>query len=421
MDKTGHYPDILGQLSGERLAVDDLVQAALGVFPPMTALDQTLEVLLLLQNMTNRPLSLRLLIKTPARDAAGHLANFFTPRPHLALTLPPAECGLVHVPITPQLPTRPGAGYVVQVAIETSRPDRYQTVRPADGGAPPSLLALSPFRVAVLRDIHFSAHKTAPHQLAVAFDVLPGRFPPRGEHPQPRYEALWTLDDLHQEAEQVEANCAEALKVARALSPALLYVPLLDHTNAVFGEAGMPLHPGEAIFITRALMYVLQQGLELEQGFSLEESAWFRRLCRLLVADPEAVHAVDQLISLLYSAVVYDAVLLGFSIVSGQAGADFGDKNEQVSYTARLVAALEGRITLRLEHVYVPLVLAGVALHGRVSLPGEKPWHSLAQLRQARDGRIKLAGAEFAEVFDLLNRLIEQISGLLTDLRVPRD
>jgi hypothetical protein len=421
MDKTGYYPDILGQLSAERLAVGDLVQAALGVFPPMTALDQTLEVLLLLQNMTNRPLSLRLAIKTPARDAAGNLANFFTPRPHLALTLPPAECGLVHIPITPQLPTRPGAGYLVQVALETSKPDRYQAVRPAAGGVLPSLLALSPFRLAVLRDICFSARKTAPHQLAVAFDVLPGRFPPRGEHPQPRYEALWTLDDLRQEAQQVEANCAGALQVARALSPALLYVPLLDHTNAVFGEAGIPLHPGEAIFITRALMYVLQQGLELEPGFSLEESAWFRRLCRLLVADPDAVHAVDQLISLLYSAVVYDAVLLGFFIIGRQAGADFGDRDEQLSYTARLVAALEGRVTLRLEHVYVPLVLTGVALHGRVPLPGEKPWHSLAQLRQARDGRIKLAGAEFVEVFDLLNRLIEEASGLLAALRVSRD
>ncbi len=421
MNQRGDYPDILGQLSGERLTVGDLLQGALGVFPPTTALDQTVEVLFLLQNMTNRPLSLRLIVRTPARDSTGSLANFFTPRPRLALTLPPAECGLVHIPITPQLPTRPGEGYLIQVAVEATPPDRYQAVRLAAGGAPPSLLALSPFRVAVLRDIHFTAREIAPNQLAVALDVLAGRFPPRSETPQPRYEALWTLHDLRQEAQQVEATAAEARKVARALSPALLYVPLLEHTNAVFGEAGMPLHPGEALFITRALMYVLQEGLDLEQGFSREQSAWFKRLCRLLVAKPEAVHAIDQLISLLYTAVIYDTVLLGFHVVAGQANADFGDKTEQGDYTARLVAALEGRTTLRLEHVYVPLVLAGVALHGRVMLPGEKLWQSLAQVQQARDGRIKLAGAEFAEVFELLNTLIEQARHLLTSLRVPRD
>ncbi|MCL4237321.1 MAG: hypothetical protein KJ047_03645 [Anaerolineae bacterium] len=421
MNQVGDYPDILGQLSGERLTVGDLLQGALGVFPPTTALDQTVEVLFLLQNMTNRPLALRLIVRPPARDSAGSLANFFTPRPRLALTLPPAECGLVHIPVTPQLPTRPGEGYLIQVAVEVTPPDRYQAVRPVAGGAPPSLLALSPFRVAVLRDIHFTARETAPSQLAVALDVLPGRFPPRSETPQPRYEALWTLHDLRQEAQQVEATAAEARKVARALSPALLYVPLLEHTNAVFGEAGMPLHPGEALFITRALMYVLQDGLDLEQGFSREQSAWFKRLCRLLVADPQAAHAVDQLVSLLYTAAVYDAVLLGFHVAAGQTNADFGDKTEQSDYTARLIAALEGRATLRLEHVYVPLVLAGVALHGRVTLPGEKPWQSLVQVQQARDGRIKLAGAEFAEVFELLNTLIEQARQLLIDLRVPRD
>ncbi len=415
------YPDVLGQLSDHRLTIGDLVQCALGIFPAVTALDRPVEALVLLQNMTNRPLALRLLVKTPVRDAAGQPALFFTPRPRLALTLPPAECGLVHIPITPQAPTRPAPAYPVVVALEVTAPDRYQVVRPPSGGPPPSLLAISPTRLAVLRDIAFSARQVAPQQLGVMLDVYPGRLPPPDEPPQPRYEALWTLSDFRQEEQQVAASCDDALKVARALSPALLYVPLLEHTNAVFAEAGMPLHPAEALFIVRALMYVLQEGLDLEQGFSREESAWFKRLCRLLATDPDAAHDIDRLISLLYPAAIYDATMLGFYVVSSFTDADFGDQAERTKYATRLVAALEGRAPIRLEHIYVPLVLAGVALHGRVLLPGEKPWQSLIQLAHARDGRIDLVGATLGEVFELLNLLIDKARRLLTDLRIPRD
>jgi hypothetical protein len=411
----------LGQLSDERLTISDLLQCALGVFPSVTALDRPVEALVLLQNMTNRPLAVRLLIKTAVRDAAGQPALFFTPRPRLALTLPAVECGMVHIPVIPQAPTRPGTGYPLAVAVEVTAPDRYQVIRPPSGGPPPSLLTLSPTRLAVLRDIPFSARQVGPQQLGATLDVYPGRLPPLQEPPQPRYEALWTLKDFHQEEQQVAESCDEAFKVARALSPALLYVPLLEHTNAVFGEAGMPLHPAEALFIVRVLMYVLQEGLDLEQGFSREKSAWFKRLCRLLATDPDAAHDIDRLISLLYSAAVYDATMLGFWVVSSFTNADFGDQAERADYATRLIAALEGRAPLRLEHVYVPLVLAGVALHGRVLLPGEKPWQSLIQLAHARDGRIDLAGATFDEVFDLLNVLIDKARRLLTDLRIPRD
>lgn len=421
MDEAGLYPDILGQLSDQRLTIGDLVQCALGIFPAATALDRPVEALLLLQNMTNRPLSLRLTVKTPARDAAGQPVRLVTPRPRLALTLPPVECGLVHIPLTAQAPTRPGASYPVVIAVDATAPNRYQVVRPPAGGPPPSLLTLSPFRLTVLRDIAFSARQAAPQQLVVTLEVMPGRLPPVDENLQPRYEALWTLSDFRQEAQDVAESCDEAQKVARALSPLLLYVPLLEHTNAVYGEAGMPLHPAEALFITRVLMHVLQGEPDQEPGFSREESAWFKRLCRLLATDPDSARDIDRLVSLLYPAAIYDAAMVGFAVVASLTNTDFGDRAEQEEYTARLVAALEGRAPIRLEHVYVPLVLAGVALHGRMILPGEKPWQSLIQLQHARDGRIDLAGASLDEVFDLLNILVDKALRLLTDLRIPRD
>jgi hypothetical protein len=113
-------------------------------------------------------------------------------------------------------------------------------------------------------------------------------------------------------------------------------------------------------------------------------------------------------------------VLLGFAMVTFDTGADFGDRLEQQDYAARLVAALEGRAPLSLEHIYVPLVMAGVLVHARVPVPGENQWVSLEQVKEARDGRISLTDSAFAEVFTILTTLIERTERLLTETRVPR-
>jgi len=419
MSDQPQYPDILGMLSTRRLVVADVLQAALGVFPTATALDKPVEALLLLQNMTNRPLPLALTVRLPLQDAHGELANFFTPRPRPALALPPGECGLLHIPITPQLPTRPGLGYTVEVQIRVQKPASCLQVRSPAGGPEPSLLALSPFRLTVLRGVNFGAEGGG-DTLRAAFDVLPGRFPPGDELAPPRYEALWSVRDLGQEEAALAAVAGEAQRFARTLAPDLTFPLLLERTRALYDGAGLPLHPAEAHFIAKLLAYVLYNGLDLEEGFALATSAWFRRLCRLFATGSEATNNPDQLIPLLYTGAVYDAALLGLHMVRMETGADFGDADEQRDYAARLVAALEGREPLGLEHVYVPLVLAGVIVHARLIAPGEKLWRSLDQLREARNGRIKLAGSAFGEVFDLLNLLLERSEALLAQTKVPR-
>lgn len=414
------YPDILGALSDERLTVDDVLQCAWGIFPATTAVDQPVEALLLLQNLINQPLGIQLTIRTALHDAEGNLANFFTPKPRMTLKIGAAECGLLHIPITPQLPTHPGNGFPLTVQIGVQKPEAFLQVRATTGAAKPDMLALSPFRVAVLREVKFTAQAAAPNQLRTAFDVLPGRFPPRPEQPQPRYESLWTTRDLGEKEEQAKAIAGEALSFAKTLSRTTIAAPLLEQTRALYGDAGMPLHPAEATLITKPLVYVMEDGLDLEQGFSRAEGAWFKRLCRRMLENREVVHDLDSLIPALYTAAVQDAVLMGFKMVMHDTGADFGDGLEQADYALKLVTALEGGGPLGLEHIYVPLVMSGLILHGRVVLPGEKQWNTLDELKEARDGRKKLADASFSEVFDILNLLIERAERLLRETRVPR-
>lgn len=416
------YPDMLGTLANDRVTIDHVLQCALGVFPKTTTLGQPVEALLLLQNLTDQPLEIRLTLHVPPRDAQGSLMNIFTPRPRLKFTLPPAETGLLHMPLTPQLPTQPNHQYPVAIDLDVSVPADYHPVRPLEGAPPPNLLTLSRFRVAALRDVAFAAEQDSAGRLQAVFDVLPGHIPPREDQPAPRYEALWTVRGQEQEEARARAVAAEALDYTRAnFIPSTIFIPLRDRTREVFGGGGLPLHPGESNYIAKQLVYVLDNGLELEQGFSLVESKWFERLCWLMAHNPDIVKNRDHLLSLLYTAIIDDAVMLGFSMVGHDTAADFGPYDEQRAYVARLIAALEGRCPLSMEHVYVPLVMAGVMLTARMAQPGENPWVSLDALKEARDGRISLAGNGFREVFALLNTLIQRSERHLHEMHIPRD
>lgn len=416
-----YYPDMLGVLATEHLLVDDVLQCALGLFPQSTVVGQPIEALLLLQSLIDQPLPVQLTIKAPPRDTHGNLLNVFTPRPRFAFNLPAGETGLLHVPVVPELPTEPGSGYPIYVHVAVQKPDRFGRVRPLSGGPPPSLLAISPFRVTVLRDVHFVAQSAESNWLGVTFDVLTGRFPPRAEPPAPRYEALWTVRELAQERARTQEVAGEALRFARGLTRTNVYAPLLQRTRDVFGDAGLPLHPGEILFITKLLTYVMEDGLELEQGASLVQSFWFQRLCGLMASDPTVLDNVDQLIKLLYSAVVQDAVLLGFKMVTHNTGVEFGDEDEQNGYAARVVGVVEGRLPASLEHIYVPLAMAGTMLVAQMTIGQENPWQSLAALQEARDGRTALAGGALREVFDILNQMIAKAEQHLHEMRISRE
>lgn len=413
------YPDVLGVLAGERMAVEGVLHSALGVQPAVIMLDQPFEALILLQSLIDQPLTVKLALRTPTRTAEGGLLNFFTPRPRLSFTLPGGDCGLLHLPVVPQLPTPAGKRYSLRIDIAVEKPDVFRPVRPPSGGEPPRQWAIPAERLEALRAIPFGAKQPGEHQLGGQFAVRPGEITTIPTPPQPRYEPLWTVKNLAEEQQELQAMAGEALRFARGLDRGAVHVALLELTQNVFSDAGQPVHPGEAIFITKALAYAASDGLELEEGFALAEGRWFHRLCRLMTDDPGVVNDLDRLLELLYTAILHDAVRLAFNVVGRNTGVDFGDSAEQADYAARLVAALETEGEAAPEHVYVPLVLAGVLLNAIVTRPGENPWRSLDTLREAREGRRSQVGEGFDEVFDILDILIGKATQLLREMHIP--
>jgi hypothetical protein len=295
------------------------------------------------------------------------------------------------------------------------KPDKYTQIRPVVGGRPPSLMSISPFRIAVLRDIKFKAHE----QLSITFNVQAGRLPPRSEPLQPRYEALWTQRDFEQELAKLQEVSGAATRFANTLTRTTVYNPLQTYTREIFAAAGMALLPGEITFITKLLTYVLEDGLELEQGFSLETGYWFQKLCALMIKTPDVIQNIEQTVKLLYTSAVQDAVLLGCRMLTQDMKLDFGGQQEQLGYANKVITALEGRQPISLDYVYVPFVMAGLLLTARVGLPGQNPWKAIASLKESRNERIKTAGETLHEVFEVVDELIQSTERNLRDMRIP--
>ncbi|WP_162909234.1 hypothetical protein [Aggregatilinea lenta] len=411
-------PDIFTVLTDERATVGGIVQAALGVFPTVTILGRPVEGLLLLQNLVDQALTVHVTVHLPEQDLHGARLHLSTPRPRLTVVLPPAEVGLLHLPVTPQPDSPTSDGYRFGVEIDVLPPARYESLRPLYGGEKPSLLAISPFRAEVLRGIGFTARTDARGHLSVPFGVLTTSASPLQDAPEPRYEPLWTIRDFKQELARTKEIAGEALTYIRNLSPEQLFPVLLVHTRQAFGHAGMPLHLGEAMAITRVLVHVMTSYTE-QQTRILAHMRWFQQLCWLMAHQPDATKTPDRLVQALYPNAVHDAALAGFRLVAARIQVNFGGGAEQHDYVQQLIAGLTGRLPLGLEHVYVPLVMAGTALLTTIQGSGENPWTSLELLEEARDGRIRLADTGFNEVFDLLNQLIAQAEADLYAQRLP--
>ncbi len=413
------YPDVLGTITGGARLNVDFAQCALAVYPPSTAVGQPFEGLLLLQNIIDKPIQVDVALQLPRKDSSGNRITMITPKDQVQVTLQGGETGLLHIPIVPHLPTQPSQDNILNVQVQVRGPAKgYRLVRHIHGGRAATALNMSPFRLNILREVGFVALSTAPGTLSARFAIIPGAVEkvPAGDI---RYEVLWTAKELPSEQMRYTAMAAQAERFAATISRALVMEPLYRVTEQRFAQAGLPLHPGEALYISKTLTYAMEDGLDLEPGFKLTEGRWFHRLVSV-VNDQYIIEDPDHLVTFLYTAVLFDAVRLGLHMVEQAAKQNFGDANEHVVYADEVVAALERQTPIDLAHAYLPLVLSGVILNARIKGTKENLWRSLAMEREAWHGRQRLADSSFEVISQMLDGLLYEAELFLTRTRVPR-
>jgi hypothetical protein len=412
------FPDVLGMVTGGARLSAGAVQYALALYPTSVAVGQALEALILLQNACDRPVSVTITLHLPRKDVDGNRMSLVAPKESLTQNLGPGETGLLHVPIIPYPPTHPSEENVIGVRAEARAPRGAQMVHGRHGGRPASVLSMSPFRLNALREVGFSAVVEGEH-VVKTFNILPGSIAAPQLDLTPRYETLWSVRELPDEQARYLALSKRAAAFAETLDPSRLLEPLIAVTETRYARAGLSLHPAESLYVGKTLIYALEDGLQAEGVYPLNEAAWFRRL--ITVADDDGLLSDrDGLIAFLYTALIRDAVRLGLVMVERASGEQLGEKADHIFYAQEVITALETQHENDLGHIYLPLILAGVLVNSTVKDVRENPWESLARLREAWRGRIRLAGSQYGWVSEMLSNFMYEAEQVLHRGAVPR-
>lgn len=417
------YPDVLGAITGGARINMDKIQVALGIFPRRTVINQPVEVIIILQNMVNQPMQIKVGIQLPNEDKQGEPMVIDLPKKTLSLGLRPGEVGVLRVPVVPLPPTKPGNGVPVRVAVRYRTPAEGQAVRPPGGGAPPSVLSVSSFKLQALKDVQFAAHtwNQSTDIITSYFDIAPKRIPPSTQPLDAQYETLWTHEEMAEERELVLAKVADARRVAAKLTRSL-YAPVLKAVEDRFADRGMPLHPAEAQAIAKMVTYALDEGYELEPGFKQEDARWFHTLCQVLAHDEslEDLKRDELVLRYLFDSALYDAVILGFAVVQPKVKEDLGDAAERAGFANRILSWFAGQGQPDLSYAYLPLVLGGVVVNQVISSRDDNPWDMILDLREAVRGRARLVTGEAAAIFGLMRELLDEAEDSLKRARIPR-
>jgi len=414
------YPDVLGTLTdGKRLELPSL-QCAMGVFPGGSALGQPFELLVLLQSTIDQPQTVTLSVRLPRKDGSGRPLRFFLSKKQVTQVIEP---GVLHIPVVAQPPTPPARGYPVIVKIEAEPQAPPRMIRTPGPGRPPSTLGVSPFRLDVLKDVTYIGQGKA-DELHARFDVIPGQVKIGLSNPTAKYETLWSRRDFQAEQKQIGQSIALAESVASEFTVTNIFHHVEEFTRERFGLAGLPLHPGESLFIAKAIIYVYEDAYRYEQNYELYDARWFQWLASLLVREPDLAEEDRGVLAAgeLYFGAMYDAIMVGLNMVETATGERYGSLAEHRSYASRMVQAVQGAMPMDLSYAYLPLVLAGVTLNMRVKLHSENPWISLEMIEEARRGRAHLAGngEETNIIFSALDGLIASAKELLVRSRISR-
>jgi hypothetical protein len=418
------YPDALGSISrGLRTDMDGL-QAALGIFPRQAFLNQPVELVLLLQNMVDQPTQVKVKVRLPSQDRKGNPLVLDSPRQQISADLEGGEVGVLRIPLIAVPPTQSTTDIPIQVTLSHKSRRGARFVRARTGGVPPSSYAVSAFKLQALRDVTFSAQPPdgEPNTLTTSFDIAPKRLDPTQYTLLARYETLWTVAEMSGERDIVLQKIEAARAVAASMTTTNLYWSIYYATEEKWARRGVTLGEGELKALTKIMTYTLSDATVNERSFSLSSSRWFQTLCYAMVADPNLTMLEPGVIAAqhLYDTAVFDAVMLGFRILQSRVSVKLGDEDERRAYAEKLVDWFSGFGPADVSYLYLPLVLAGVAVNVLVSSTTESPWNMVLQLREDAKSRAAAAGKGAREIFEMLDNLLDSAEFELTRMNYSR-
>ncbi len=418
------YPDVLGAIAGSaRFTYDDVLQVSVGIYPRSAYINQPIEVFVILQNMIDQNMEVKVALNLPSRAPDGSPIKLSTPKKEITLTMSAGEVGIMRLPLVALPPTPATIGVPVRLAIR-HRNRTGKAVRASIRGAPPSALSVSPFKLQALRDVVWvdPAHDLSPEVIRLSFDVNAKRLPDSRQSLKSVYETLWTQERMRDERRNILSKIDQAHSVATSFTRMAIFDTLLRTVDDAYALHGLPLHPGETAAIAKMLMYTLGDRSEIDPHYKVEDQHWFHVLCQVLAHDDQVALWTpgEIVVTYLFESTMYDAVMLAFSLILSRIKVDLGDSAERVEYANKIMRWLSGYADPDLVFIYLPLALGGVIINHWVTWPGDDPWAVIDGLREAYRGRVRLIEGDAMEIFDILDKLLARGEDDLKRLRVPR-
>jgi hypothetical protein len=421
------YPNVLFTVAGDRIIDMGSLQIAFGIFPRRVFVNQPVEAIIILQNMIDQPLQVKLSLNFPTQDAQKNPIVLATPQKVITTQVGAGEVGVLRVPVFAYPPTRPNTDIPVHIAIRyrSARPGRG--IRAGAGELDPDTLNISPYKLQALREIEFItwAAGQSTDILTAYFDIAPRRLPPYQDRLEPRYEVIWKPEGLQPSlpepqpeiaplparpaAAQAQLSPQESLEIARRIAINMndeeIYTTVLSLVPMRFKARGLSLSFSEAKAVAKMIAYTLVEAPMVHDSFIADEFRWFQTLAEVIAYDEMAASGSDaELVErVLFEVAAYDAVLLSFNLLQPFIKEDLGSKAERIAYAEKVALWLANGGDADLTYAYFPLVFGGLLVNHMIGVKQENPWVLLEELRRSSQQRAKTASGELKTILKLLD------------------
>ncbi|MEO0564569.1 MAG: hypothetical protein AAF125_20860 [Chloroflexota bacterium] len=252
------YPDVLRRITPSAVNAGAL-QYAVGVMPRAVRLNQSLDVVLILQNTVPQNMTVRVGIRSTERDAHAAPVTVRAEKETITIGMGPGEVGVLRAPLMPIEPTPPNQDYPVTVAVRyrlPSPPTAY--VRPPYPGVAPAQLNISPYKLSRLRK-EVIYERIRWHQstevMTVHFSLMDSIMPPISLPATPYYETIWSSAEMTAEHERAEAARPAIGEMLDLLDMEVLTEALITGLHEAFRSRQASLLPAEATLVAGLMLH----------------------------------------------------------------------------------------------------------------------------------------------------------------------
>lgn len=401
---SSEYPDVLGDLvdARQRFEVNG-VHYLLALEPAVVAPGETTALRVWLQNCWDVPVQVGISLHLPNQPSPA--LSVIQARTDVPLEA--AEVGEVRIPIACGAEALSGA-YRLAVTLGAKFETRglYIRSQKTEGHFDDPLLAFTTgIALATIAGLGFVAH-TQPEQ-TLTLRVEGAAQPSTEEDLCPTFLSHWTVADLPIQGKARQHVNDQRLFLLPQLSREALFKAFLDESQARCRDAGLPLHIGEAIFAAKILTHTVEYLLTNldRQDVVLIPAYMLAYRYNLPTSDP-----VFLVVRADYARIARLAISLSFGLLHQRLKRDLWTVEEQRAVADLVADRVERGGVLPAEFLYLPLLLGGLLVAGRATMPGEKQAQSLALLAQARQKR-SADLAENPELVALFERLLQMAQG----------